>query len=409
MLAAAVTIVLLVTHGALALPSGQARPERPETTAAEIERLRKQKLENLRPERLPWLHRTVLSVRENRIPEKLTYGYKGLRPRFGTLGPGSGFGAGIEYFRPNLRNERFAVRSSVTASPLQFFMVDGEFEARRIAGKASVNFLAFHRLSPAIDFYGVGNTSSLSNLTAYSLEENSVQATGAWELLPRLRAGGFGGYFTAGVGRTRRTDRISTETVFQGPAAPGLGNEAPYVSGGAFLELVPDQELGAPPGGTRAFVRWSRFYAQRSGVPDFTRLEAFAERHHTFLNHQRAFVVRARTTFSQPNGQTAIPFYLQPQLGGPDDLRGFAGRRFYDNNLAAATVEYQWQILSGVWLSVFSDVGKVFPRWDEWNIRGLQKSYGAGLRFGTSGLGAGRFDFAFSREGSQFWVVFATF
>src|SRR5690606_23657323 len=71
-----------------------------ETTAGEIRALRRQKQQILRPERPNSLHRTILYVRQNKIPEKITYGYKGIRPRFGTLGPGSGFGLGIEYFRP---------------------------------------------------------------------------------------------------------------------------------------------------------------------------------------------------------------------------------------------------------------------------------------------------------------------
>jgi hypothetical protein len=49
------------------------------TSAGEIERLRRLKQQNLRPATLPWLHRTVLYVRDNRIPEKITYGYTGIR------------------------------------------------------------------------------------------------------------------------------------------------------------------------------------------------------------------------------------------------------------------------------------------------------------------------------------------
>jgi len=404
MLRAALAIPSLILFTAWSAPAQTA-----DTTAAEIDRLRKQKLQNLRPETLPWLHRTILYVRQNRIPEKITYGYKGFRPRFGTLGPGSGFGTGVEYFRPNLSDERYTVRSSVTASLLEFFMVDAEFEARRIAGKGFANVLAFHRFSPSIDFYGRGVSSSLANRTAYSLEENNIQLSAGVQLTPRFRVGGLGRYFTANVGSTRQAGRTSTERLFQGSAVPGLGTEAPYVESGAFVELTPDQQLGAAPGGTRAHFRFSRFFARGTGVPDFTRLEAFAERNQLFLNQQRAVVVRARIALNNPDGQDSIPFYLQPQLGGPDDIRGFAGRRFYDNNLAAATAEYQWQIFSGVWLAAFMDVGKVFPHWDRWSVRNIQTSYGFGLRFGTSGVGAGRFDFAFSREGSRFWAVFATF
>jgi outer membrane translocation and assembly module TamA len=70
----------------------------------------------------------------------------------------------------------------------------------------------------------------------------------------------------------------------------------------------------------------------------------------------------------------------------------------------AATIEYQWQIFSGVSLAIFADTGKVFRQWDRWSLAGLEKSYGGGVRFG-----AGRFDVGYGREGPQFWVVFATF
>jgi hypothetical protein len=168
---------------------------------------------------------------------------------------------------------------------------------------------------------------------------------------------------------------------------------------GGFLELSPSRELGAPPGGSRAAMRWSHYRSQESGAASFTRLDAFAERIQMFLNQQRAIVVRARTALSVTETGDAIPFYLQPQLGGPFDLRGFAGRRFYDNNLMTASPEYQWQIFSGMWLPVFADAGKVFPRWDKWGLNGLESSYGMGVRFSSSEIGAGRFDVAFSREG----------
>jgi hypothetical protein len=400
---------LLVFTGAGALAQDGAGTLEADTSAGEIERLRRLKQQTLRPATLPWLHRTILYVRENRIPEKITYGYKGLRPRFGTLGPGSGFGLGIEYFRSNLGDERYAVRTSLTGSLQEFFMADAEFEARRIGGKGFVNILAFHRFSPSIDFYGVGPSSAEANRTAYSLEENNAQVSAGWEVIPRLRGGVLGRHLTANVGETRNRDRVSVERVFGPPELPGLGAEPPYVEAGAFLELSENRELGAPPGGTRAAVRWSHYNSQKSGASSFTRLDAFTERHQMFLNQQRAVLVRARMSLSVPQGGNVIPFYLQPQLGGPFDLRGFAGRRFYDNNLMTATAEYHWQVFSGMWLAVFADAGKVFPHWNKWGLDGLESSYGMGVRFGSSEFGAGRFDVAFSREGGQFWVVFATF
>jgi len=379
------------------------------TSAEEIERLRQQKAQQLQPETLPWLHRTVLSFREAKVQEKLTYGYRGFRPRFGTLGPGSGFGVGIEYFRPNLMDDRFLVRSSLTGSLQDFFMIDGEFEARRLAGKGFVNLLAFHRFSPKIDFFGEGPESSIHNRTAYSLEENSVQASAGWQIKPRVRAGGLIRYLKPNVGPTRDGSLPSTEAVFAGSAVPGLGLQPPFVQTGAFIELQPSRELGAPPGGTTGLFRWSRFDARERTANSFTRVEAQVERHQLFFNHQRNLLLRARTVLSIPDKGNEVPFYLQPQLGGPWDLRGFRGRRFYDNNLALVTAEYQWQVFSGVSLALFMDAGKVFPHWDRWSLGRVEKSYGGGLRFGNGSFAGGRFDLAFSREGVQLWIVFDTF
>jgi hypothetical protein len=401
--------ILLCTSVAFAQSADRVLPAAAETTAEEIDRLRKQKQQSLKPETLPWLHRTILYFRDNKIAEKITYGFKGVRPRFGTLGPGSGFGLGVEYFRPNLGNDRFSVRSSVTGSLQRFFMVDGEFEARRIAGKGFVNLLAFHRFSPSIDFYGEGPNSSLANLSTYALEENNAQATLGWQFTRRLRAGVLGRYLIPNAVTSVNPNRRPVESVFDRSQLPGIGAEEPYVETGAFVELAPNTELGAPPGGNRAAVRWSHYSARETGRASFSRLEGFGERTHLFLNQQRAIVVRARTVLTMPRDGAIVPFYLQPQLGGFDELRGFAGRRFYDNNLVSGTLEYQWQIFTGISLALFADTGKVFPRWDDWSLGGLEHSYGFGVRFGQGGLAAGRFDVAFSREGAQFWVVFASF
>lgn len=401
--------LFLCTTLASAQTADRALPAAAETTTEEIERLRRQKQRDLKPETVPWLHRAVLFFRNNRIPEKITYGFKGIRPRFGTLGPGSGFGIGVEYFRPNLSNERFLVRSSVSGSLQRFFMVDGEFEARRIAGKGFVNVLAFHRFSPSIDFYGEGPNSSIANLSTYALEENNAQVTAGWQFTRRVRAGVLGRYLVPNAVTSVNPNRRPVEAVFTRGQLPGIGAEEPYVEAGAFVELSPNPELGAPPGGNRAALRWSHYNSRETGRASFSRLEAFGERTQMFLNQQRAIVLRVHTVMTMPRDGAIVPFYLQPQLGGFDELRGFAGRRFYDNNLVSATAEYQWQVLTGISLAVFADCGKVFPRWNDWSLGGLERSYGFGVRLGQGGLATGRFDIAFSREGAQFWVVFANF
>jgi hypothetical protein len=58
--------------------------------------------------------------------------------------------------------------------------------------------------------------------------------------------------------------------------------------------------------------------------------------------------------------------------------------------------------------ALFADAGKVFPRPGLVNFKGLQKSFGGGLRFRAPMTGAMifRIDVAASREGVQVWFVF---
>jgi hypothetical protein len=288
-------------------------------------------------------------------------------------------------------------------------MVDSEIEARGLLGKGFLNVLAFHRFSPAIDFYGEGPRSSVNNRTAYSLEENSLQLVGGWELERRMRLGTIARYLRPNVGRTRNARLVPTEDFFDASEVPGLREQVPFLEIGGFVELLPSQGLGGPPGGTRASVRVSRYSPRQPGHAGFTRMEAEVERNQLFLNQQKSVLLRGRTVLSALARSAQVPFYLQPQLGGQQELRGFQARRFYDNNLVSATAEYQWQIFSNVRLAVFTDVGKVFTDWDRWSLQRLETSFGGGARFGEGSFTTGRFDVAVSREGVKLWVVFGAF
>ena len=81
------------------------------------------------------------------------------------------------------------------------------------------------------------------------------------------------------------------------------------------------------------------------------RLDLDAQHYISFFNRKRVIALRAktssRTIMTFANGSAVVPFYMQPVLGGSDDLRGFRQWRFYDNNLIVATAEYRWEAFSG--------------------------------------------------------------
>jgi outer membrane protein assembly factor BamA len=133
---------------------------------------------------------------------------------------------------------------------------------------------------------------------------------------------------------------------------------------------------------------------------------ASAEHYIPFLNKKRVIAFRAATELSDPDGGNVVPFYMQPTLGGSDNLRGFGRYRFYDNNSLLFNAEYRWEISYGFDMALFADAGKVTPRRGQINLSSLQTDAGFGFRFKSPNKVVLRIDAGFSREGFQTWVVF---
>lgn len=75
-----------------------------------------------------------------------------------------------------------------------------------------------------------------------------------------------------------------------------------------------------------------------------------------------------------------VAFSQLPKLGGRYLLRGYARDRFRDRIAAMGTVEYEWALNQYVMASVFSDVGRVAPSWEDFDPSGLRVGYGVGLQ-----------------------------
>jgi outer membrane protein assembly factor BamA len=116
---------------------------------------------------------------------------------------------------------------------------------------------------------------------------------------------------------------------------------------------------------------------------------------------------RALGEFTDPRRGQFVPFYLQPNLGGPDNLRGYRAYRFYDNTAVVATAEYRCEIFSGLDMALFADAGNVFPRWQDIKVTGVKTDAGFGFRFNVRNNVFMRLDTGFSREGFQVWFNFA--
>jgi len=191
----------------------------------------------------------------------------------------------------------------------------------------------------------------------------------------------------------------SAEQVYTPAQAPGIDVQQNFSRIGTFAQYDwRDNPAGARRGGN--------YFAQFSDYRKFSRLDLEAQQFVPVLNERRVFVLRAKTTLTFHDSREPVPFYMQPSLGGSDDLRGFRPYRFRDDNLFLMNGEYRWEIFSGLDMALFADAGKVFAHRSDWDLHNLESDAGFGFRFNARNRTFLRLDVGFSHEGFQVWVKF---
>jgi outer membrane protein assembly factor BamA len=140
----------------------------------------------------------------------------------------------------------------------------------------------------------------------------------------------------------------------------------------------------------------------------FRRLDLEVQQYVPLFQGRRVIALRVASAMAFANGAgQTVPFYLQPRLGGSDDLRGFRPYRFHDSNRIVANIEYRWETFAGLDMALFLDAGKVVPVRSQINFHDLERTAGFGFRFNGNDSVFLRIDFGFSREGFQFWFKFS--
>jgi outer membrane protein assembly factor BamA len=378
------------------------------TRAAQIEALRAAKAARLKPEEVSAPHRAFRYMQERRLYNRITASTIGLNARFGGLGPGAGFAAGPEYVRPGLFGGMGVLRTSVVGSTRQFYSGEvGITLPNLAAGRFSLDFSALRFSMPSIDYYGPGPGSFKSGRTDYNFENTGFETRAAFQLVPHVGIGGLTRYLLFNTGPGHASAYASTDRVYTPATTPGLLQQTNFINPGVFQDLDWRRFPLGRRDGSRFLVEYSTFLDHGPGSYSFGRVDLDFRHYIAFLNGQREIVFRARAVLTDSFGADGVPFYLQPQLGGSYDLRGFRARRFYDNNSTIVNAEYRWEIANDLDAALFADAGKVFHTVRQWlPLRHLESSYGFGFRVRRNSDVFCRFDFGYSREGPQIWLSF---
>jgi outer membrane protein assembly factor BamA len=367
--------------------------------AAAFEQARREKAGNLQAPKQTFLEKGLQEFKDRRIMERFSEGFHGLHPIVGGLRTGSGFGGGTFI-------ETEGIRASAQASIKGYQQYDLRVTAPLKSEFLFSEFRATYRNFSQERFFGVGPDSRKENQTTYRLEDTNY--VGRFGVAPtkRVKAGVFAGWLETNVGKGTSRRSPSIETRFEPGEVPALESQPNYLQAGLFFEADYRDEAGNPRSGGRYTATWTKYEDRKLGRYDFAQYDVEAQQYLPFFNKRRVVVLRAKTTMTQTAAGQDVPFFMQPSLGGSEDLRGFREYRFRDRNMVVLNAEYRWEAFSGLDLAAFADAGQVAPKAGDLRFSNFEKSYGAGLRFNTAKSVFLRMDLGFSNEGRRLFIKF---
>ncbi len=395
--------------GALLICAATAMAQ-PRTRVEAIQAQREAKQAKLEPERTSKLEARLNEVKDRRLLERLTSGLDGFTVVIGGLATGQGFALGPQFSRGDLAGGVLKLRTSARFASSRAYLFDFDLQAPELAGgRLFAGFNAIHENYPRIDYYGPGPDSDNDVRTHFRRETTRFGGEAGVKPLGRMRLGaGLGGLLVnTGPGNGEIEDRPRTEDVFAAALVPGLADQTNFRTATLFADYDWRDNPGGPRSGGFYQARFTYFDDVGLERHEFRRLHLEAQQYVPFFNKRRVIALRAATQLSFENGAgSSVPFYLQPILGGSDDLRGFRQYRFYDSNSIIANVEYRWEAFTGLDLALFFDAGKVAPKRSQINFHDLETSVGAGMRFNVRNATFIRLDFGVSHEAFRFWFKF---
>ena len=409
MFRSALITLVLVAVAVPALAQQQQPATGPTTREETIAAERNDKVAELWPERT-----SPIVDRANRLVER---GFReGLDSGKGANGPqivlggmrsGQGFTAGMGYRRSDLWAERLGYRATGRATLQRAYLFDFNLDFQGLkTERTAVRWYTKYESSPDIDFYGLGNDSPKENHTSFSYDDLTTDVDAAYQALRHLEVGFTTGYLHADSSRGH-DDFTPIDELFPPDQIPGFNEDTQFTRIGAFVDFdYRDSKTGPRSGGVLG-MRYREYWDIDRRTFAFRQTEYEFQQYIPYFNKGRVIAIRAAVVLTFPKEGNEVPIYLQPVLGGNDDLRGFGGYRFRDNHSAYVGVEHRWHASSNLEMSAFLDAGKVVPLKRNIDPTRMNYSGGIGFRFRVRSAVVSRTDFAVSREGFRIVWTFS--
>ena len=381
----------------------------PATRADAIAVARADKAAQLWPERQNAMVDLVDGLVARGLKEGLDTGQgaNGFQVVLGGMRSGQGMSGGVGYRRSDLLREHLGIRGTVRGTIHGAYMGDFALDFEGLQAKrTALRWYTRFEHSPEIDYFGSGNHTAEANRTSYRYDDFSTDFNAAFQPARHLRFGATGGYFHATTRQSGEDDLIPIDEAFPSSAIPGFADDTHYMRIGLFGYFDSrDSETGPRSGGLYG-ARYREYWDVERREFAFRQSEFEVQQYIPYFNRSRVIALRAAVTLSFPKGDNAVPFYLEPTLGGSDELRGFVPYRFRDAHAVSLGLEHRWHAFSFLDMALFGDGGKVVPLKKDIDASRLHYSGGLGFRFRFRSAIISRIDLAGSSEGFRFIWTF---
>lgn len=375
----------------------------PQSRSELIDSARAEKEQTLTPEAPPKSELRLVDIQQSPLFRMLT-GEDGFGIAYGGILPGWAFAIGPRYQRNDLWGGKLTARAELRAAVNKSYLGRLDLALPHLFNDlAFLNFSAIHRDISEMPYYGSGPDSRKTGRSNYRLEDTNVELRPGVRLFKRLQASAIGSFLAVNVGPGDASQYISSERQYSPAVSPGIDHQTNFWRGGGMVAFDWRDNASSPTSGGKYSAQYVRYLATDLGQYSFLRLDLDASQYVPVFNATHVIALHGASSLTSTGSNQAVPFYLQPTLGGPDTLRGYRVNRFYGDNSTIVNAEYRWDASRLLQMVAFADGGKVFNHWEQWNFHNLQSDVGFGLRFRGRTRVACSLETGFSHEGFQIW------
>jgi hypothetical protein len=314
-----------------------------------------------------------------------TFSRDGLYPYVGSVLAGGGLAVGPGY------RGRYADTGSWDVhgawSFRNFKAADASLRLPAFAdGRVRVDVRASRLDAPRLPFYGLGAASQTDSRENFSYASTTFGATA--------------------TGRVTRLFAIGTGVdSLQIDATSAAGSLNPnYWRTRVFAEVDSRTSPGYTRRGGLYRVEWSDYRAS-NGPFSFQRTDGEVQQFVPLMRENWVIALRALTSITQ--SASDIPYFMLPDLGGSDTLRGYSSWRFRGRDRLLLSGEYRWTAGPFADMALFLDAGQVASRAADFGISRFTKTYGVGLTLHTLTASVTRINLARTAEGNSLVFSFS--